>query len=666
MRSDAGWIADKSHVSKLSELVENYLRQESLPDDLSLIIPLTEGIAAVYDHARISLLRKLAKVLDEAVGSVAGPSSSRFGKRECGTCDLYGVNFHKLRDLGHLELLLSLYEVLKNMPKTRNCEKCGFLRNLSQLLKEAFPSILEGQNVLRFDKVSLASLIQGLISYLITNVEVVPMDAVKLIKHQRPSVDYWLFSGVKIELFQSNLGTFYRTVNAYQLHEWVSIHEALSHIAKNELSSTSALQTKLKNILSFRESRSMELLFSLLYWPRHKVKCLAKHVAYISTGLGPVFPFLMDKSVEEFFINGPEDSIYVVHKDFGNCYTNVFATRRLIESLATHLRLDSGYRFNFSSPVVKSTIVTNDFNIRISAESAPLSPVAKTYSIRKLNPEPFSIVKLIQLGTISSEVAAYCILSLLRRRSFTIFGESGSGKTTLAIALDVLTPPHWRKVCVENEIAENVDQASLRKNQLRVLVPAGASSRLREKVLMSTLHKSPSYLFLGEILDSVDAHFLLLAASAGLKSIHTCHANNFDQLLSRWIIQYGNSPRSLMDLDIFVLMRKTCENGRVTRKVTSVIELDKRSKPSSGTFKPLKSAVEVFRLQDGKLNKTMGFRSFPLLREIKEEEGLCWVELLNELFTYSDLLESLIKTNVEDYRKVVEHFYALYEYLGRH
>jgi len=447
-------------------------------------------------------------------------------------------------------------------------------------------------------------------------------------------------------------------------NQLLTVNAALLFIAKEELNKSRAPPIKLKILLDRRKSMARDFFYSQA---SEYNEDLIDIVAYRSVGLQSVMPLLLDEQVEEFFIDRVFQPIYLTHRDVGPCDTNIVASKRTLEAISTHLKIDSGYQFNRSNPTLRATITTSDFLIRVSAESPPLTLESEAFSIRKLSLKPFSIVKLIKLNTITVEAAAYLIFNLLRRRSFTIFGESGSGKTTLAIALDLLTPPKWRKICIESEIAENVDQSTyFNKHQLRIVLPAGISSRLRERVLTSILHKSPSYVFMGEVLDSVDVYFILLAANAGIKSIHTCHAESIHQLISRWCFQYKNDIRSLLNLDIFILMRKTYDNKRIQRKLVSIFEVRPYREVRDVQRDPNSLFVEVFSLESGKgLKRERPFNEIPSFIKAKEQEGISWVELVDELRCYEELLLSLLERDVEDPVDVTFTFYQLFNYLGK-
>ena len=84
---------------------------------------------------------------------------------------------------------------------------------------------------------------------------------------------------------------------------------------------------------------------------------------------------------------------------------------------------------------------------------------------------------------------------------FALLGPNGSGKTTLANALNSLAPKHWRKIFLEDSI-ESLPDVPEGYHQVRLQVPpfgGGNSTLSKSQEIIKLLHRSPDYLFLGEI-----------------------------------------------------------------------------------------------------------------------------------------------------------------------
>src|SRR5690606_23942665 len=60
-----------------------------------------------------------------------------------------------------------------------------------------------------------------------------------------------------------------------------------------------------------------------------------------------------------------------------------------------------------------------------------VSTKGSTFCIRKFRADPYSIVDLIQMGTLNEKIAAYFWMLLENKQSFMILGGTGAGKTSI-------------------------------------------------------------------------------------------------------------------------------------------------------------------------------------------------------------------------------------------
>lgn len=305
-------------------------------------------------------------------------------------------------------------------------------------------------------------------------------------------------------------------------------------------------------------------------------KGLAGAAVYASIGLLRLYPLLLDDFIAEFYIDRNRSFAYLDHRELGRCLSSVFINASDMRRLITFARMASGKAMDYASPSLRVSLRTPDFNARISVDGPPLSLEGTSLSCRKFFISPLTVENLVSNGTMPSPLSSFLSEQVAKRRNITIYGESGSGKTTLAVALDLLTPPTWRKFSVESDVAENVSQSLLGFHQVRLL-SAGTTPEEQAKrthVLNSLLHKSPDYIFLGEVLSKEDSVSLFQILAAGLKCIHTVHAETAEGLLKRWVFQHGIPPSSLHSLDLLIQVEKRTVNGTVERRVARVSRVE--------------------------------------------------------------------------------------------
>jgi len=152
---------------------------------------------------------------------------------------------------------------------------------------------------------------------------------------------------------------------------------------------------------------------------------LAQLIAYRSMNLMKTMPFLLDENVDEIFLDNPHGFLYVDHRNWGRCLTNVQLPKNEISALKTRLRAESGLRLDAMSPSLKTELLTKEFQARFSIDIPPLSVDGLHLDIRKLRRKYFTIPELISNGTLTSKAAAYLYFCLIRKRNITVIGEPG-------------------------------------------------------------------------------------------------------------------------------------------------------------------------------------------------------------------------------------------------
>ncbi len=349
----------------------------------------------------------------------------------------------------------------------------------------------------------------------------------------------------------------------------IKVHKAIKTLRSHEKRTLDKISIDLPAIIDYRKKLVNEVC--------ELDERLSNYASYSSVGLAKIYPLLVDDRISDFYVDRERTFVYIDHRDYGRCSSTTYVDLKSMNHLLTFARIAADRPFDRSSPSIRSTIKTREFHIRISADIPPLSIEGTSVSVRKFFTKPLSLNTLLSNGTISKEAALYCLDRLKQRKNFTIYGESGSGKTTFAVALDLLAPKEWRKISVETEIAENVPQLSFGSHQVRLLVGTSSEQELKRRisVINSLLQKSPDYIFFGEVLSREDSTALFQLLSAGLKCIHTIHADSAESLLLRWAYQHQIPTQLLGELDVFVNMRKFVLGGRLSRKVFRISEISK-------------------------------------------------------------------------------------------
>ena len=383
------------------------------------------------------------------------------------------------------------------------------------------------------------------------------------------------------------------------------------------------------------------------------------YAIFKNSGFFSLFPFLIDSEIEEIFLDKKKDAIYIDHRKYGRCKTNIHLSEEEIESFITRVRIESNLPLDYSHPSLKTEIITDQFQVRVAIIIGPLATDNTVILIRKLRKKYFSILELISNNTISIDVASYLIFQLFHKRNIIVIGAPGSGKTTLINALDMLTPEHWRKIYIEDAI-ESIDQSNFNIPQVRISTKKATdkSKYTKEMQVRECLHRTPDMVYLGEMIlkSSIRAFFFLL--KVGLRcGLCTSHGENPELMIKRWMIEDGISITSISDIDLMVQISKVNDINTIKRRVVKVCEVRPNS---SNTFE-----IETLFQRDASTdiiinnNETWEttYEKSPVLKKIRESgiEAMSLDEFKMELNILKDILKSLLgekdKSNLRSYLK---------------
>jgi type IV secretory pathway ATPase VirB11/archaellum biosynthesis ATPase len=404
-----------------------------------------------------------------------------------------------------------------------------------------------------------------------------------------------------------------------------------------------------------------------------KLDELVELACYKLIGIYKIAPFLMDEHIEEFYLDCPNTQLYLDHRKWGRCKTAVTLSKGDLERIKTRLRYESGLLLDESNPSIKTELITDRFHVRTSMDIFPLAADGLHLDVRKLKRKAFTLPELVANDTLPAEIAAYLYFALLRRRNITVIGEPNSGKTTLVNALDLITPPEWRKITIE-DVIESVPQHHYDKHQVRLQVipfEGESSSRSKGKEIVKLLHRSPDYVFLGEIQTQEHSQAVFHALTAGLHLIQTCHAASPENLIVRWVEHHGIAPINLLTLDLIVFMRSYYRE-KVIRKVRRVSEVENPYLMGRERLHELELKLTSIALNDSfnvdtSLAKTVTeLFDTPTMRAIRIVEGLSLGDFIEEFGCYLELFNYLVQNQVFDPAINVKLFHELHAEKLRH
>lgn len=338
---------------------------------------------------------------------------------------------------------------------------------------------------------------------------------------------------------------------------------------------------KFQHIYEYRFKIGLKLLnFLTLNKVEDSVKkCLVKHAVYSSIGLSKIFPLIIDENVQNFFLDDVGKKIYLDHTIFGRLNTNLKFNERDFESFISLVKRESNLNLDYANPSIKTSIVFNNVPTRVSIDIPPLTWSRGVVDVRKHRVSVLPFRYLLETGYFLPESAAFLILATLNRANISIIGEPNSGKTSLLNFLSYFMPSWWRIIHIEDALETLPPRISNQHRVVYIVEPFESKDARSTKTLeiIKVLHRTPSYLILGEIQTKSHVKAMFQAVSAGLRVMHTAHASDSNGFIKR-IVEIYNIPKPLVsELDLIIVMKKIETGNSIRRFISEIAAVDSDS-----------------------------------------------------------------------------------------
>jgi pilus assembly protein CpaF len=246
-------------------------------------------------------------------------------------------------------------------------------------------------------------------------------------------------------------------------------------------------------------------------------------------GYGPIQEFLDDPSVTEVMVNSTE-SIYVERGgrlvDTGARFYSADHLRRMIERIASQV----GRRIDEASPMVDARLADGS---RVNAIIAPLAVDGPVLTVRKFARRALAIEDLVDIGTLSAQLAEFLAACVKGKVSIVVSGGTGSGKTTLLNGLSSFVPEDERIVTIEDAVELQLQQRHRIRLESRPPNIEGKGLVTIRDLVRNALRMRPDRIVVGEV-RGAEALDMLQAMNTGHEgSLTTLHANSPRDALSR-------------------------------------------------------------------------------------------------------------------------------------
>ena len=276
-----------------------------------------------------------------------------------------------------------------------------------------------------------------------------------------------------------------------------------------------------ETVVREHDERSLTGAVSPLADPSGVVGELLARVA----GFGPLQPYLDDPSVEEVWINDP--TRVFIARDGRHELTTLMLTAAQVQELVERMLKSSGRRVDISRPFVDA-MLPDGHRLHVVLEG--ITRGFSAVNIRKFVLRAGRLSDLVELGSITSQAAAFLEASVRAGLNILVAGGTQAGKTTMLNCLAAAIPGSERVVSAEEVFELRFPHPDWVPMQTRQSGLEGTGEiRLRDLVKES-LRMRPSRIIVGEV-RSEECLDLLLALNAGLPGMCTIHANSAREAL---------------------------------------------------------------------------------------------------------------------------------------
>jgi len=252
--------------------------------------------------------------------------------------------------------------------------------------------------------------------------------------------------------------------------------------------------------------------------------------------LRPIEQLILDEDISEIMING--GSVFIERAGQLESVPNVSLSEAALNAAVRNIARRLGDDVSEIKPILDSRLPDGS---RVAAVIRPCSIDGITLTIRKFNARHFTIDDLIQIGTLTPQLADALRKQIENRANLLISGGTGTGKTTLLNILAGFIPQEERIVLIEDTAEIQISKPNLVRFEARREQNGIPAVTIRD-LLKATLRHRPDRIIVGEIRGG-EAFDLLQALNTGHSgTLSTIHANSALQALQRFtscVLQSG-------------------------------------------------------------------------------------------------------------------------------
>jgi flagellar protein FlaI len=364
-------------------------------------------------------------------------------------------------------------------------------------------------------------------------------------------------------------------------------------------------------------------------------------------GYGILDLLIRDPNIEDISCNGVGIPVYVWHRYYESIPTNVvYPSREELDAFITRLAYKAGHQISVSRPILEGAL-PEGFRIHLTLEE--ISKRGDTFTIRKVRANPFTIIDLINFGTVSPHMAAYFWILVENKRSIMIAGATASGKTAMLNSIAMFIRPEMKVVTIEE-----VRELRLHENWIPMVTRPSFQPGVQEvtlfDLLKSSLRQRPDYIIVGEVRGE-EAYTLFQSISVGHGGLCTIHAEDVETVEKRLLTKPMNIPPMLIPMmNVIVSIGRAKLRDTVVRRVLNVSEIigvdDKTRRAIFLKMYEWDSESNSFIFGVKSASESHAFKKITELNHVPMEH------LLEELNRREYILKWMVRKNIRNYEDV--------------
>lgn len=263
-----------------------------------------------------------------------------------------------------------------------------------------------------------------------------------------------------------------------------------------------------------------------------------------------------EPTITEIMINGAKN-IFIEQNGAIRPWNKQFESDKKLEDVVQQIVSKSNRIINEASPIVDARLPDGS---RVNIVLPPVALDGPIVTIRKFPNNPITMEKLIEMGSITEEVAQFLEKLVIAGYNIFISGGTGSGKTTFLNVLSNFIPKDERVITIEDSAELQIKSVpNLVKLEARNANVEGKNAVTIRDLIKSSLRMRPDRIVVGEVRDAAAIDMLQAMNTGHDGSMSTGHANSTVDMLNR--------------LETLVLMGTDIPLLAVRKQIASAIDI---------------------------------------------------------------------------------------------